>query len=110
MISMEAEPARRRAFLRALTASLLGWLRQRVWSAFLVAGLAFLGFGLLSVNIVTLLSANLALLAEHGWMAVSDGAARQLIELFGSGYAALACFVVFKLCERIIVDWLHSLR
>jgi hypothetical protein len=110
MMSTAAEPARLRSSVRRIAASLLAWLKQRAWAAFIVAGLAFLGFGLLSLNIVVLLSANLSLLAEHGWMALGDGAAQQLMELLLSGYAALACYLVFKLCERVIVDWLHELR
>jgi len=95
---------------RAFAVRLLEWLRQRAWAAFIVAGFSFLAFGLLSLNVVNLLAANLALLAAHGWMAVGDGAGRQLFELLASGYAALACFLVFKLCERIVVDRLYSLR
>ncbi len=109
-MSSAAEPARLRSSVRRIAASLLAWLKQRAWAAFIVAGIAFLGFGLLSLNIVVLLSANLSLLAEHGSMALGDGAAQQLVELLLSGYAALACYLVFKLCERVIVDWLHELR
>jgi len=81
--------------------------KRRPWLVFLVAGIAFFGFAILSLNLVHLLSANLNLIAEHGAQALADGAARQLIELLLSGYGALAFYLAFKFCERIIVDWLN---
>jgi len=100
-MAAEAEPARKPAV------SLVGAaFKRRLWLVFLVAGFAFLGFAALSVNLVTLLYANLQLIAEHGSLALRDGAAQQLAELALSGYGALAFYLVFKYCERIVVDWL----
>ena len=82
--------------------------KRRRWLVFLVAGVAFLGFAALSLNLVNLVWANLNLIAEHGRDALADGAARQFVELLLSGYGALACYLVFKFCERIIVDWLNG--
>ncbi|HTN48804.1 MAG TPA: hypothetical protein VMK32_05175 [Burkholderiaceae bacterium] len=93
--------------LRRATAGLGAAFKRRPWLVFLAAGVAFLGFALLSLNLVHLLSANLNLIAEHGTEALADGAARQLIELLLSGYGALACYFAFKFCERVIVDWLN---
>jgi hypothetical protein len=82
--------------------------KRRRWLVFRVAGVAFLGFAALSLNLVNLVWANLNLIAEHGRDALADGAARQFVELLLSGYGALACYLVFKFCERIIVDWLNG--
>ncbi len=73
-------------------------LRRR-WVTFIVLGLSFFGFGVGTLNLFYLLQANTRLLAEHGWQAVMDGGLQQLIELLATGYASLACYVVFKACE-----------
>ena len=76
---------------------------QRRWLAFLVMGLAFLGFGAGTLNLFFLLRANAELLAEHGLQAVMDGGLQQLVELLLTGYAGMACYVVFKSCEYALV-------
>jgi hypothetical protein len=76
---------------------------SRRWATFLVMGLAFFGFGLGTVNLFMLLMANAELLALHGWQAVRDGGLWQLIELFVTGYASMACYVVFKACQYSLV-------
>lgn len=104
-MAAEAEPTPGwRNFARSAGAG----FKRRVWLVFLVAGLAFLGFASLSFNLFTLVSANFGLIAEHGLDVLADGAARQLMELAISGYGALACYLVFKYCEHIIVAWLGS--
>lgn len=90
--------------MRALKRGLHRWVLSRRWLTFLVMGLAFLLFGLGSLNLVHVLAANLALLAEHGWQAMLDGALRQLLELLLSGYASLAAYLVFKTCEHVLVQ------
>jgi hypothetical protein len=72
---------------------------SRRWLAFLVMGLAFFGFGVGTYNIFLMLSANLSFIAEYGWQAITDGAARQLVELIVTGYLSMAAYVVFKTCE-----------
>jgi uncharacterized membrane protein HdeD (DUF308 family) len=79
------------------------WFRHTVlsrgWLTFLVMGLAFFVFGVSTYNIFRLLSANIALIANYGWLALMEGAARQLVELIVTGYLSLAAYVVFKTCE-----------
>jgi hypothetical protein len=79
------------------------WFQRRVlsrrWLTFLVMGLAFFVFGVGTYNIFMLLSANIDLIAHHGWMALMDGAARQFVELVITGYLSMAAYVVFKACE-----------
>ncbi|MBB5018805.1 uncharacterized BrkB/YihY/UPF0761 family membrane protein [Chitinivorax tropicus] len=78
---------------------------KRHWLlALFVTALAFLGFGLASFNLITLLQANLALIAEHGWQALQDGALMQLVELSASTLVALLCYLVFKVGERLLVE------
>lgn len=79
------------------------WVLSRPAVCFGVMGLAFLVFGLGSVNLIHLLAANLSLLTEHGWQALMDGALRQLIELLVSGYGSLIAYLVFKSCEHTLV-------
>ncbi len=66
-------------------------------------GLTFFGFGVGTLNLFMLLKANSHLLATHGWQAVMDGGARQLVELLLTGYLSLACYLVFKTCEYALV-------
>jgi hypothetical protein len=57
-----------------------------------------------SVEIFRLLRANLAFIAAHGALALMEGAAVQLVQLAAWGYASLVAYVLFKACERILVD------
>jgi len=86
------------------------WFQRAVltrrWATFLALGLSFAVFGVGSLNLFYLLRANLTLVAENGWMALADGAARQFVELVVTGYASMAGYVVFKACEHRLVHWL----
>ena len=72
---------------------------SRSWLTFLVMGLAFFVFGVGTYNIFMLLSANLRLIANFGWLALMDGAAQQFVELVVTGYLSMAAYVIFKTCE-----------
>ncbi|QND84807.1 Uncharacterized protein ChrSV_2581 [Chromobacterium vaccinii] len=80
------------------------WLHRRPLAAFLLLGLSFLLFGAATVNLALLLQLNLKLWLDVGWQAAMDGALRQLGELLLSGYAAMAAYIVFKCCERALVE------
>ena len=45
---------------------------------------------------------------EYGTMVIADGALRQLVELIGYGYLSLLFYVLFKACERVLVERLTS--
>jgi ribose 1,5-bisphosphokinase PhnN len=79
------------------------WLYHHYGCAFLLMGASFLVFGVLSLNLIYVLKANIELILEHGTMVIADGAGRQFLELMGYGYLSLAFFVVFKCCEHIVV-------
>ena len=78
----------------------------RAWATFVVMLLSFAVFGLGTVNLFMLLSANLQLLAREGAMALMDGAALQLAELAATLGISMAAYVVFKACEQRLVQWL----
>ena len=71
-------------------------------------GASFLLFGLLSLNLLHVLRANLTFLAEHGVDAVRDGGLLQLVEVLLMVYLAVACYVVFKFCEKVLVERLAN--
>lgn len=83
-------------------------LSRQWWLAFVLMGLCFVAFGLASLNLVHLLGANLEFLVAHGWDAVKDGGLWQLFWLVVTGYAAAAFYVMFKLCEKVLVERLST--
>ncbi len=58
----------------------------------------------MSLNLLHLLQANLDLLIEHGWQALMDGALRQLAELIISGLVSATFYLLFKTCEKVLVE------
>ena len=79
----------------------------RPWLAFIVLCITFALFGASTLNLFMLLRLNLALVAEHGRMALMDGAAEQLLELLMSLLTGMAAYVVFKSCEHGLVQHLN---
>ncbi|WP_333825949.1 hypothetical protein [Pinisolibacter sp.] len=71
---------------------------------FVIMGAAFAAFSLQTVEVFRLLSANLDFIAAHGTVALMEGAARQLLGLLATLIGALAAYLLFKACERILVD------
>ncbi|MEO7242054.1 MAG: hypothetical protein ABIW85_04025 [Variovorax sp.] len=78
------------------------------WLAFVLMGITFVLFGLVTLTLLHMLGANIELLAAHGIDAVRDGGLRQFVELVVSGYFGAACYVVFKLCEKLLVERLAA--
>jgi hypothetical protein len=78
---------------------------SRRWATFVVLGLSFLVFGCSSLNLLFVAKANLELIANHGWQALADGGAQQLLEIVATGYLSMAAYVVFKACEARLVRW-----
>ena len=78
---------------------------SRLWLSYLVMCVAFFAFGIGTLNLFYLLRSNGVLLLDHGWQALMDGGAMQLVELLFSGFTAMAAYVVFKACEyRLVHD------
>jgi hypothetical protein len=86
------------------------WLHRLVlkrrWVTFIVMGLSFLAFGAGTLNLFYVAHANFTLLVEHGWLALMDGGAVQLLEILSTGYLCMAAYVLFKACEYSLVHWL----
>jgi hypothetical protein len=78
----------------------------RPWLTFVVMGQAFFCFGMVSLNLLRLLRANLELILANGVMALVDGGALQLVELVLNGYIAMLAYVVLKTCEHTLSHWL----
>lgn len=79
---------------------------SRLWLTFIVLGMSFLVGALGTLNLVSLLSANLQLLRDYGLMALMDGAFVQLVELVAQGLLSCVAYVVFKTCEHRLSEWL----
>jgi hypothetical protein len=75
----------------------------RAWVTFLVLVGSFLVFGAGTLNLIHVLTANLNLIAEHGWQALEDGAAQQFAEIVVTALFSMAAYVVFKACEQRLV-------
>lgn len=69
-------------------------------------GLAFVAFGVGTLDLFMLRKANGELLARSGWQAVKDGGVAQLVRLIATGDLSLAAYVVFKACEHALVQHL----
>jgi hypothetical protein len=72
----------------------------------ILMGVFALSFGLTSLNLFMVLHANLELIAAHGIMALRDGALAQLAELIGYGYLSVISFVLFKACEKVLIEYI----
>ena len=83
-------------------------LFSRRWLTFIVMGLSFLAFGAGTFNLFFVLKANAQLVMEHGWMALSDGASQQFVELLFTAFVSMAAYVLFKACEYRLVHWLSD--
>ena len=78
----------------------------RPWLTFVVMGLAFFCFGMVSLNLLHLLRANAELILDNGVMALADGGGVQLVELVVNGYVAMLAYVILKTCEHTLSHWL----
>ena len=74
------------------------------WITFILMGVNFVLFGMMSLNLLHSLGANLEFLGMHGVDAVREGGLMQLIGLIAMGYAAALFYVLFKLCEKVLVE------
>lgn len=85
-------------------AGFIGWLRRHRAACFALMVLSFMAFGLLTLDLVRLVSANAAFLSEYGWQGLQDGGARQLLELLASSIGAMMAWLGFKVCETLLVQ------
>ena len=71
---------------------------------FFLMGASFLLFGVITLNLFVLFKASIDLSLQYGVMALIDGAALQLFELILYGYLSMFFYLMFKTCERILVE------
>jgi hypothetical protein len=90
--------------------SLVRFLFRHPRLTFALMGAFFLLFGFTSVNLFVLLKLNLDLFFEYGLMVIADGALQQLIELIGSAYLSMVFYVLFRVCERVLVERVTAKR
>ena len=73
-------------------------------STFLLMSFSFVAFGVLSLNLISYIAANANYILTYQWMALTDGGAQQLLEIWLTTFLALGCYLVFKLCEHALVE------
>ncbi|HEV8256661.1 MAG TPA: hypothetical protein VGR42_06765 [Casimicrobiaceae bacterium] len=78
---------------------------KRRWLTFLLMGLFFLLFGVMTANIFVLLKANIDLYRDYGTMVIGEGALLQLAELIGYGYLSLLFYMSSR---RASTSWLRT--
>jgi hypothetical protein len=83
---------------------LLDRIAGRPPAIFLVMGLSFALGSLLSIDLVSVTYSNATFILEYGAMALRDGALLQAAQLLAVGALALACYVIFKCCEKLLVE------
>ena len=86
------------------------FLLRRWWVAFVLMGVSFMLFGLVTLDLLHTLGANLDFLSMYGLDAVREGGLMQLLGMIVSGYFAAGCYIVFKVCEKALVERLASVR
>jgi hypothetical protein len=79
------------------------FLFRHPWLTFVLMGASFLLFGVTSVNLYVLLEANIRLFVDYGWAVIADGALWQLAGLLGSLALSVAFYLLFALCDRVLV-------
>jgi hypothetical protein len=89
---------------------LFAFLLRYWWLTFILMGVSFVLFGMLTLNLLHTLGANLEFLGMHGVDAVREGGLTQLFELIVSGYLAAVFYVFFKLCEKVLVERLSTVK
>jgi hypothetical protein len=72
-------------------------------STLLLMGVFGLLFGLVSLNIISLLHANFSLIIQYGAMALMHGALLQMIELLAYGVLSIILLLLFRACEDVLV-------
>jgi hypothetical protein len=86
------------------------YLTRHPFLAFLLMGITFLAVGLISLNMIYMFRANLEFVINNGLMGLRDGGLQQLVELLVTGYLGMALFVLFKACEKIVVERMLEVR
>lgn len=85
--------------------TLITWFRRSIWLQLLGLSACLVSFGLLTMNLYHVTSANLNFIGEAGWMALSDGAAEQLAGIVVQAIGATLSYAGLKVFEKMIIEW-----
>ena len=94
--------------MKRVLGSSMAFLRRHQWLTFILMGAFFLVSGIASIDLYVVLKANIELFGKYGMAVIDDGALRQLAEILGTAFLSILCFVLFVVCERIVVDRLTA--
>jgi len=94
--------------MKRVLGHLLAFLRRNTLLTFVLMGAFFLLSGITSINLYVVLKANIDLFRMYGLQVIEDGALRQFAEILGTAFMSVVFFVLFVLCERIVVDRLTA--
>ncbi len=86
----------------------IAFLRRHPLLTFILMGAFFLSSGISSIDLYVVLKANIELFQKYGTAVIDDGALTQLVEILGMLALSVLCFVLFIVCERIVVDHLTA--
>ena len=86
----------------------LDFLYAHPWLTLVLMVAFFLCFGVTSVNLFVLLKMNIDLFIQYGLMVIEDGALEQLVDLIVSATLSIVFYLVFKVCERVLVEKLTA--
>jgi hypothetical protein len=89
---------------------IIGFLVRSPLIVLFIMTMSFLGFGYFSVNLFLLFKANVTLINDFGFMAIKAGAAKQLGMLFLSAFVSVLFYAVWKVGERLLVDWAVDIK
>ncbi|PVV20050.1 MAG: hypothetical protein B6D78_11700 [gamma proteobacterium symbiont of Ctena orbiculata] len=80
------------------------------FATFFVLIASGLVFGAMTVNIFRLFAANWNFILTYGFIALREGALIQTMELVLTGIFAMIFFLLFKFCEKILIDRLSACK
>lgn len=87
---------------------LYAYLHKRPLTTFSILIFTGLTFGAMTVNIFRLFAANWSFILTHGLMALHEGALRQTLELLVTGMLSMVFYLIFKFCEKVLIDRLSA--
>jgi hypothetical protein len=88
-----------------MRARLVTWFRRSIWLQLMGLSACLVSFGLLTMNLYHVTSANLSFINEAGLMAFSEGAAEQLAGIAIQAVAATLSYAGLKVFEKMIIEW-----
>ena len=86
------------------------FLYKHPLTTFILLMASGLAFGAMTLNIFRLVAANWNFITTYGLTALKEGGLHQALELFLTGMSSMIVYLVFKFCERILIDWMRSLK